>query len=147
MLKLGRYWPWKTVWSHFHMPYAIGPRFCSTVLKRFGQLAKFFGQMVYRPPWQKIARTPKNNRKQGWSRVHASNTMGVILYLAPVPATQIIHTDCNLKTMSTFHNSFWGNKHSDPWFFSQVFAKNSLIKNIFEEEKKFDSRTCFFGGK
>ena len=20
MLKLGRYWPWKTVWSHFHMP-------------------------------------------------------------------------------------------------------------------------------
>ena len=28
-----------------------------------------------------------------------------------------------------------------PDFFSQVFAKNSLIKNIFEEEKKFDSRT------
>ena len=25
--------------------------------------------------------------------------------------------------------------------FSQVFAKNSLIKNIFEKEKKFDSRT------
>ena len=20
MLKFGRYWPWKTVWSHFHMP-------------------------------------------------------------------------------------------------------------------------------
>ena len=44
------------------MPYAIGPRFCSTVLKRFGQLAKFFGQMVYRPPWQKIARTPMIER-------------------------------------------------------------------------------------
>ena len=28
--------------------------------------------------------------------------------------------------------------------FSQVFAKNSLIKNIFEEEKKFDSRAWFF---
>jgi len=28
--------------------------------------------------------------------------------------------------------------------FSQVFAKNSLIKNIFEEEKKFDSGTQFF---
>ena len=26
-------------------------------------------------------------------------------------------------------------------FFSQVFAKKSLIKNIFEEEKKFDGRT------
>ena len=24
---------------------------------------------------------------------------------------------------------------------------NSLIKNIFEEEKKFDSRTLFFGGE
>ena len=34
-----------------------------------------------------------------------------------------------------------------PDFFSQVFAKNSLINNIFEEEKKFDSRTWFFGGK
>ena len=34
-----------------------------------------------------------------------------------------------------------------PDFFSQVFAKNSLIKNIFEEEKKFDSRTLFFWGK
>ena len=73
--------------------------------------------------------------------------MGVILYLTPVPAMQIIHTDCNLKTMSTFHSSLWGNKQSDPRFFSQVFIKNSLIKNIFEEEKKFDSRTCFFGGK
>ena len=31
-----------------------------------------------------------------------------------------------------------------PDFFSQEFAKNSLIKNIFEEEKKFDSRTLFF---
>ena len=31
-----------------------------------------------------------------------------------------------------------------PDFFFQVFAKNSLIKNIFEEEKKFDGRTFFF---
>ena len=30
-----------------------------------------------------------------------------------------------------------------PIFF-QVFAKNSLIKNIFEEEKKFDGRIWFF---
>jgi len=28
------------------------------------------------------------------------------------------------------------NEHSDPKFFFQVFTKNSLIKNIFEEEKK-----------
>ena len=32
------------------------------------------------------------------------------------------------------------NEHGDPRIFFQVFAKNSLIKNIFEEEKKFDSR-------
>ena len=32
-----------------------------------------------------------------------------------------------------------------PDFFFQAFAKNSLIDNIFEEEKKFDSRTWFFG--
>ena len=33
------------------------------------------------------------------------------------------------------------NEHGDPQIFFQVLTKNSLIKNIFEEEKKFDSRT------
>ena len=39
------------------------------------------------------------------------------------------------------------NEHGDPrfffffFFFFQVFASNSLMKNIFESEKKFDSRT------
>ena len=71
--------------------------------------------------------------------------MGSILYLAPVPTAQIIHPDCDLKTISTFHSSLWGNKHGDPRFFFQVFAKNRLIKNIFEEEKKFDGPTFLFG--
>ena len=70
--------------------------------------------------------------------------MGFILYLAPVPAAQIIHPDCDLKAMSTFHSSLWRNKHGDPRFFSQVFAKNSLIKNIFEEEKSLIVRHDFF---
>ena len=26
--------------------------------KNLGKLREFFGQMVYRPPWQNIARTP-----------------------------------------------------------------------------------------
>ena len=69
------------------------------------------------------------------------------LYLVPVPAAQLIHPDWDLKTMSTFQSSLWGNKHGDPRVFSQVFAKNSLIKNMFEEEKEFDSRTLVFGGK
>ena len=39
------------------------------------------------------------------------------------------------------------NEKGEPQFFLQVFAKNSLIKNIFEEEKKFDSGTRSFFGK
>ena len=33
--------------------------------KHLGNLQKFFGQMVYRPHWQKIARTP-NVKARGW---------------------------------------------------------------------------------
>ena len=32
--------------------------------KNLGNLRDFFGQMVYRPPWQKISRTPMRNRLQ-----------------------------------------------------------------------------------
>ena len=37
-----------------------GPRFFSTVrfVKIWATFENFFGQMVYRPPWQKISRTP-----------------------------------------------------------------------------------------
>ena len=48
------------------------------------------------------------------------------------------------KHHSEINSPFLLNEHSDPRFFLQVFAKNSLIKNIFEEEKKFESRTYFF---
>ena len=44
------------------------------------------------------------------------------------------------------NSSFLLNEQVTPDFF-QVFAKNSLRKNIFKEEKKFDSRTRFLGGK
>ena len=33
------------------------------------------------------------------------------------------------------------NEHGNPRFFYQAFAENSLMKNIFEEEKKFGSST------
>ena len=45
------------------------------------------------------------------------------------------------KLDSEINSLFLLNERGDPRFFLQVFAKNSLIKNIFEEEKKFDSRT------
>ena len=43
------------------------------------------------------------------------------------------------KLDSEINSPILFNEHGDPRFFFQVFAKNSLIKNIFEEEKKFDS--------
>ena len=46
------------------------------------------------------------------------------------------------KLDSEINSPFLLKKRSDPDFF-QVFAINSLIKNIFEE-KKFDSGTQFF---
>ena len=45
---------------------------------------------------------------------------------------------------SEINSSFLLNEHGDPQFCFQVFAKNSPIKNIFEEEKKFDSGTRIF---
>ena len=51
------------------------------------------------------------------------------------------------KLDSEINAPFLLNEHGDPQIFFQVFTKNSLIKNIFEEEKKFDSRTLFFFSK
>ena len=48
------------------------------------------------------------------------------------------------KLDSEINSPFLLNEHGDPQFFFKVVAKNSLIKSIFEEEKKFDSRTRFF---
>ena len=45
---------------------------------------------------------------------------------------------------SEMWSPFLLNEHGDPRFSFQVFAKNSLTKNIFEEEKRFDRGTRFF---
>ena len=34
--------------------------------KNLGNLQEFFGQMVYRPPWPKIARTPMKDSLRFW---------------------------------------------------------------------------------
>ena len=44
------------------------------------------------------------------------------------------------KLDNGINSPFLLNEHGDHRFFLQVFAKNSVMKNIFEEEKKFDSR-------
>ena len=40
--------------------------------KNLGHLREFFGQMVYRPPWQKISRTPMKLPKSPYPRVAVS---------------------------------------------------------------------------
>ena len=45
------------------------------------------------------------------------------------------------KLDSGINSPFLLNEHGDPRFFLQVFARNGVMKNIFEAEKKFDSRT------
>ena len=47
------------------------------------------------------------------------------------------------KLDSEINAPFLLNEQGDPRLCFLVFAKNSLIKNIFEEGKKFDSRTGF----
>ena len=42
------------------------------------------------------------------------------------------------------NSPFLLNEHGDPRFFCQVFAKNSLMKNIFEEEKSLIVEHKFF---
>ena len=66
MLKIGRYLPHKTVTvlSHLHMlvrPTLLNRMAVVSFLlfrKNLGNLREFFGQIFYRPPWQKISLTP-----------------------------------------------------------------------------------------
>ena len=45
------------------------------------------------------------------------------------------------------NSPFLLDEHGDPRIFFQVFAKNSLIKNILEEEKSLIVEHDFFGEK
>ena len=78
--------------------------------------------------------------------MHSLNTMGAILYLAPVPGAQIIYPDCDLKTMSTFYSRFVRKQARwPPIFFPGIDKTNSLIKNIFEEKKSLILEHIFLG--
>ena len=62
MLKIGRYWPWKTVTvsSHLHMPVQYRIALVSFLLfrKNLGNLREFFGANGLPPPRQEIACMP-----------------------------------------------------------------------------------------
>ena len=65
------------------------------------------------------------------------------------PSARRANYPSRLRSQNHFHLSeqFVRKQARWPPIFSQVFAENTLIKNIFEEEKNFESRTWFFGGK
>ena len=48
------------------------------------------------------------------------------------------------KLDSEINSPFLLNEHGDPRIFFQAFVKNSLIKNIFEEEKSLIVEHSFF---
>ena len=54
---------------------------------------------------------------------------------------QIVRDFPKTKLDNEINARFLLNEHGDPRFFLQVFTKNSVMMNIFEAEKKFDSRT------
>ena len=58
--------------------------------------------------------------------------MSAILCLVPVPTAPILHPESDLRIHDHISRQF----HVNPQFFFQVFAKNSVINNIFEEGKK-----------
>ena len=57
--------------------------------KNLGNLREFFGQMVYHPPWQKIARTPMS-------------VISVMLHLSPAIRKMII-----ILSLFKANNDFW----------------------------------------
>ena len=77
--------------------------------------------------------------------LHCSSLLGMI-FASLVRVHECVHVQ-NVKEFpqtelgSEINFPFLLNEHGDPRFFFQVFAKDSLLKNIFEEEIKFDSRT------
>ena len=54
---------------------------------------------------------------------------------------QIVRGFPQTKLDNGINSSYLLNEHGDPLVLFRVFAKNSLMKNIFKEEKKFDIRT------
>ena len=51
------------------------------------------------------------------------------------------------KLNNGINSHFLLNEHGDPRFFFNVFAKNSLMENIFEKEKSLIVEHDFFFGK
>ena len=75
----------------------------------------------------------------GQTEARAQLSLTIIDYHAPFDQGLIDFPQTKLD--SEINAPFLLNELGDPRNFEGVFAKNSLIKNILEEEKKLDSRT------
>ena len=62
-------------WVPLYVVASYGPRSFRLFCKNLGNLQEFFGQMVYRPPWQKIARTPMQTDERTKYRRIASKSL------------------------------------------------------------------------
>ena len=125
MLKLGRYWPWKTVSKHFHMPgrpmllHRMALVSFRLLCKNLGNLHEFFGQMVYRPPWPKIARTPKlyNREKAGTN----------YFFLIPLECTRCLSL-MSVKSRWGGENSLFDKSGSHKMFYLTSTGKRAVRK-------------------
>ena len=98
-----------------------GPSFLSTVLKKFGQLARIFGQMDYRPPWQKIARTPMIHSRDSFIHVSVILHISMYVYLQlPLDDITSVALECIVRGTLAELSKFSANLKSFDFF---VIAK------------------------
>ena len=72
-----------------------------------------------------------------WSQVISWACRKLVACVKVVPCKSALRDFPQTKLDSEINSPFLLIEHGDPYF--QAFAKNSLIKNIFEEENKFGS--------
>ena len=88
----------------------------------------------------------KVNCEKGYSLVLHCASLLCTIFASLARAHERVHVQ-NLRDFpqtkldSEINAPFLFNEHGDPRFFGGIFAKNSIIKNIFEAGKKFGSRT------
>ena len=100
--------------------------------KNLGNLRDFFGQMIYRPPWQKISRTPMDNctgcnlsqcRRSGGSvdKIILVSTEWPLIRNAPDSVQRVRCNSCWCETYILYVL---------PGFFCVAFLKIAVLKGL-----------------
>ena len=140
MLKLGRYWPWKTVSSPFHMP--VRPMLLHPMAlvsfrlfcKNLGNLQEFFWPSGLPPlPRQKIVRTPIRGVARIFSEVRTIFQITLHPHTLPPPQKKLSWWKIWLRCKS---NSFFPHimtlaTYEILWrVFGSVYWRTSIICHI-----------------